>query len=461
MQQALFLRGGDIDWNELYKLQDGGQGRLSYAILLITSGKEEKQIEGEKLLRKMADENGSQGLTATRVLGSLLRAKAALAKEANNTPQLESLVQETTEIYTSLLQQDSGNYQDLITFADFLLKYSDSKNQEKIADLLKKISDIDDASLAWLSVSLRFANLTDQKSSSPEIADQWLVRAQQNDVLTTNQILIGGSRLLLLNQVQNKALAWMEQAYKEQPKKLVGPFVASLVACKKSNRAIQVCLEHYQSNDQDVNAAILLANTLFSLSTKPPSESCQSALEDSLQRYPQNILLLESVGTLQMQQEKFSAAAELFERARFVCREQNREVNLVTNNNLAMLYSQIPGSEAKALEPIKAALGSQRRAPELFDTLGAVHLAMGEPAKAEEIFRQLVKKSSEPRYRFHLVLALLAQDKKALADEQWKQIDVERLDRTGLTSGERNRLEELLREQNLKNANSTQRELAQ
>ena len=39
--------------------------------------------------------------------------------------------------------------------------------------------------------------------------------------------------------------------------------------------------------------------------------SCQTALEDSLQRYPKNILLLESVGTLQMQQGNFSAAVEL------------------------------------------------------------------------------------------------------------------------------------------------------
>ena len=411
------------------------------------------------MLREMVAENGDQGLAATRVLLSLLRAKAALAKGTSNTPKLESLVQEATEIYTSLLQREPDSYQDLITFADLLLKYNGSKNQEKIAELLEKISEIDDASLAWLSVSLRFANLTGQNASSPEIADQWLVRAQQNDVMTTSQILIGGSRLLLLNQAENKALAWMGQAYKEQPKKLIGVFVASLMRGKKSNRAIQVCLEHYQSSDQDVNAAILLANTLFSSPTKI-TLSCQRALEDSLQRYPKNILLLESVGTLRMQQGNFGAATELLEQVRLVCHEQNREVNLVTNNNLAMLYTQIPGSEAKALEPIQAAL-SQRKAPELFDTLGAVRLAMGEPEKAEKVFRELVKQSKEPRYRFHLVLALLAQNKKTLADEQWKQIDIERLDRTGLTGGERNRLEELLKEQSSKNANITQKEFAQ
>ena len=457
LQQALVLRGGDLDWNELNKLQDG-QGGLSYAILMIASGQEKKQIEGEKLLREMAKQNGYRGLAATRVLGSLLRAKAASAKAANNASQLESLVQQTIEIYDPLLQRDSSSYQDLVIFADFLLNYSSSKHEEKIAQLLKKISEIDDASLAWLSISLRVANLSGQNASVPDIADQWMVRAQQDDVMTTSQILVGGAKLLLQNQFQNKALAWIGQAYKEQPKKLLGLFVASLVANKQTNRATEVCLEHYQSNDKDVNAAIMLANALFS-STTSVSSNCQSALNDSLQQNPNNIQLLESVGTLLMQQEKFSAAAELLERARRVSREQNREVNLVTNNNLAMLYSQIPGSEAKALEPIQSAL-KQLRAPELFDTLGAVRLAMDQPEEAEKIFRELVNQSSEPRYRFHLVLALLAQNKKTLASEQWKQIDIERLDRTGLTIGERNRLEELLGSQNPENTISIQQELA-
>ena len=125
-----------------------------------------------------------------------------------------------------------------------------------------------------------------------------------------------------------------------------------------------------------------------------------------------------------------------------------------------MLYSQIPGSEAKGLEPIQAALSQFRvPVPELFDTLGAVYLAMGEPEKSEEIFRQLVEQSKEPRYRFHLVLALLAQNKKTMADEQWKQINFEKLDRTGLTGGERNRLDELLSEQSSVNNMRTQQEV--
>ena len=457
LQQAIVLRGGDLDWDELNKLHDG-QGRLSYAILRIASGQEEKQIEGEKLLREIAEESGYQGLAATRVLLSLLRAKATLVKRTNDAPQLELIVQDAIEVYNSLLQRDSGKYQDLITFADFLLKYSGSKHEDKIAELLEKISEIDDASLAWLSVRLRLANLSGQNASSSSIADQWMVRARQNDVLTNSQLLFQGGVLLLRNRVEDKALAWIGQAYKAQPKKLIGVFVGSLVKSKKTDEAIQVCLEHYRSNDQDVNAAILLANTLYGASNQIPS-SCQSALEDSLQRYPENILLLESVGTLQMQQGKFNAAAKLLEKARLVCREQNREVNLVTNNNLAMLYSQIPGSEAKALEPIQAAL-SQLKAPELFDTLGAVRLAMGEPVKAEKIFRELVEQSNEPRYRFHLVLALLAQSKETLANEQWKQIDVEKLDRAGLTSRERSQLDDLLREQSSESVNSIQKELA-
>ena len=434
------------------------KGSVSYAILQINSGEKEKQVEGEKLLRQMVEENGDQGLAATRVLLSLLRAKATLAKATGNTAQLESFVQEATENYTSLLKRDSGNYQDLVAFADFLLKYSGSKHQEKIAELITQISEIDDASLAWLSLSLRIANATGQNASSPEIADQWLVRAQENDVMTSSKILVEGGRMLLRHQVEDRALAWIEQAYKDQPK-LIAVFVDSLLKSEKPNRAIEACLEYYHSNDQDVKAAILLANTLFHSPTKI-SSSCQSALDESLQRFSKNVLLLESAGTFQMQQANFGAATDLLERARSVCREQNREVNLVTLNNLAMLYSQIPGSEAKGLEPIQAAL-RRLKDRELFDTLGAVYLAMGKSKKAEEIFRTLVEQSKEPRYRFHLVLALLAQNKKTMANEQWKQIGFEKLDTTGLTSGERNRLDELLIEKNPVSAKSTQKELVQ
>ena len=72
----------------------------------------------------------------------------------------------------------------------------------------------------------------------------------------------------------------------------------------------------------------------------------------------------------------------------------------------------------------------------------------GDIVSAEKTFRQCVEKSQDPRFYFHLMLALKLQKKNGLAQEVWANLDLERLESNlqGLTYREKLELEQLKRE---------------
>jgi hypothetical protein len=67
----------------------------------------------------------------------------------------------------------------------------------------------------------------------------------------------------------------------------------------------------------------------------------------------------------------------------------------------------------------------------------------GDMSAAEKIFRQAFDATQEPRFQFHEILTLLAQEKEEEAKKSFSSLDVKRLNPAGLTLAERKQLETL------------------
>ena len=105
-------------------------------------------------------------------------------------------------------------------------------------------------------------------------------------------------------------------------------------------------------------------------------------------------------------------------------------------NNLAMVLSEIPGREADAIAPIERALQLVGEDPELLDTKAVVLTRAGRIEEAKLELDKAIKLSDDPRYHFHLVVALLAQNREAEARRHWASIDLEALGPNGLMAEE-------------------------
>jgi len=79
----------------------------------------------------------------------------------------------------------------------------------------------------------------------------------------------------------------------------------------------------------------------------------------------------------------------------------------VFQNNLAMLYSQVLGQHAKALEIVNNALAAKRDNATLLDTKGLILMNAGNPTEAVPVLMRAVELSCQlPMYCMHLAYAL-------------------------------------------------------
>ncbi|WP_197231905.1 tetratricopeptide repeat protein [Novipirellula artificiosorum] len=452
LAQALAARDGkNTDWSELRELLQGADrttlsNRFYYAILLSAHGEKTEQDEAIEILRELVQEKNSLSEDATRVLAAALRRQIEDSKTSNQqsaqaaTPQrtreLTRLDSEVRALFDSLLQKSPPQLVDVYRYADFLLVLGVEKDLPKIKQLLQSLRDLQPGSLATMEIGVRYADRLGERDTAPELVEQWVEDAVADGTATANQApLVAASSLIQLG-FNDEALQWLKKAYELNPDALA-TYVVTLGKAGRVEEALAVCCDHHTKHE-DETSAILLAELL---ATKTPSEMNPQHLElvdQAVQRFDRSAALLESVATLRMQQQDFPAAIELYQKTELL-----DPLRVRTLNNLAMVLSQVPGRAAEGIEPIQRAINLAGEVPELLDTKGVVLMKAGQLKEAERAFRNAMQDSEEPRYRFHLVMVLLAQGNQDTAIQQWNQIDLEKLNPSGLTAEERETLAEM------------------
>jgi len=94
--------------------------------------------------------------------------------------------------------------------------------------------------------------------------------------------------------------------------------------------------------------------------------------------------------------------------------------SFVFQNNLAMLYSQVLGQHAKALEIVDDALTTKRDNVTLLDTKGLIHLNAGDPSQAIPHLQRAVELSCQhPIYCMHLAYAMFREGRTSQARDNF------------------------------------------
>ena len=162
---------------------------------------------------------------------------------------------------------------------------------------------------------------------------------------------------------------------------------------------------------------------------------------EAAKRYATIPELIEAIATLRLSQQRYDDAVQLYEQAEALAPKNARILN-----NLAMALSEIPGRESEALPKIQLAVDEFGRSPELLDTQGLVYLRNKLLSEAVTVLQEATLESSDPRYRFHLIMALLQSGDKKKAISQWAQLNLRQLRQMPLTPGELKDLSEIERE---------------
>ena len=110
---------------------------------------------------------------------------------------------------------------------------------------------------------------------------------------------------------------------------------------------------------------------------------------------------------------------------------------------MAMTLAELPGRASDAMKSVDRAIKLAGEDPELLDTKGFVLMKSGDLNGAEKIFRQAFNATQEPRFQFHEIMSLIAQEKQEQAKQSFRSLDVKRLNPAGLTMAERKQLETL------------------
>ncbi|MEM8668678.1 MAG: hypothetical protein AAGG48_14250 [Planctomycetota bacterium] len=437
LAQAIVARDGDeVDWDEVAKLLTTSPdvtwgNRLLYSLLLLKQGDEAKTLRAEQILREIQREQNRFSDDANRVLAGVLTDRAGKLDDDQESLR-ERCVAEVRSIYEDLVREQDAPISDLFRFADFLIELDDEGDQLRIDRLYERINTHPQGALAAFQIKIQL----DKKDGKDltETARQFVLSRQQ-ELGQPTAASIAGAFLMQLG-LQQHGLDWLKQAYESDPAKLPA-YIAAMNKAEMFDKSARIASSHFETHG-DVEAAVLLVEALFKASSIELSNEYENVIASALMKHGDHVPLLESLATLRLRNEDYLNAIAMYQRILEI-----DSTRLLTLNNLAMAYTELPGRAAEGIEPIDRAIRLAGELPELLDTKGVVLLKAGRAVDAEGVFQQALTAIDEPRFGFHLIMSLLAQDKQSEARKRWMSLDLERLNIDGLVESERELLETL------------------
>jgi Tfp pilus assembly protein PilF len=211
----------------------------------------------------------------------------------------------------------------------------------------------------------------------------------------------------------------------------------------RAPEALRVGLD-CMARDPSEASAVCLANLLTGMAADgadacPERAEAEQRLDEALDRFPDEPLVLVSAATWRMLRGDAAPALQLFQRA--LALEAD---NLVALNNVAILLADDPGQRDTAVAHLDRAMTRAGRHPELLDTKGWILLESDDRAGAEALFSEAAALApDDPRPTFHLAVTWWAQGKAREAREALRRAKQGQLSVNYLSPRERSRLREL------------------
>ena len=317
-----------------------------------------------------------------------------------------------------------------------MLELNDKEDYPQIEQMRDELVKMRAGVIFGLEVAVRYSQLTVAKEDFPAEVRKWESEVSRRGLLNADTVtLAAGTSLLKLGRA-DLGIDYFKNLYNSNPEAITQYFTA-LVSAQQIDDAIDVAKLHYKENG-DAESATLFVSGLNRLGETSLRDEHAQIVDQILMSHPNDLELLENIATLRLQHEDPDGAVAIFNRILKV-----DPLRIRTLNNMAMTLAELPGRTGEALTSVDRALNLAGDNPELLDTKGFVLMKSGDLAGAEIIFRQAFDATQEPRFQFHEIMSLLAQEKKEQAERSFQTLDVERLNPAGLTLAERKQLETL------------------
>lgn len=388
------------------------KNQLFHAMLLASRGGDQQMQQARSILQELI--HGSE----SKISDDALRYSIVLDQNlwessiaAGDEQRSRGLAAEIQRQYNQLTRRSSPMAMDLVQHIDFLLLANQTAEVPRLLDHWESIAGITTQTLA---LRIRFAHRTNQPKLIRDIMDQALTKDRGKRRLIR---IVALSELLVKHELPEESIRLLQTAYEQDPIFLTA-IVEGLLKQKRFQEALDVCLDRSQVDPSPELVTLIADSWIRASQWDGKADILESILEKGLAAYPNNAVILESVGSLRLSQFRYEEAFRCLEAANRISPD-----SLLTLNNLAISASEIPGKEMLGISLIERAIQRFGRIPDLIDSLGLVQLSCGLYQEARRSFDEAFALRPDPRFQLHRIQVDLAESIQVDLDKLASTID--------------------------------------
>ncbi len=236
---------------------------------------------------------------------------------------------------------------------------------------------------------------------------------------------------------------WARRLYKANPNGY-RILATSLVMQDRYREALDVCKEALPSVGRP-EAVSTMASILTQQPKLDPRQVAEvnELLKEALDEAPDDVKLLTAAGTLRAKQQQVDGAVKLYQRALDLSRR-----NVLVLNNMATLLAETPNRTDEAIRYADYTLMYSGVSAAVLDTKGTALIRAGRYEEAIELLEMATRApaDSDPRYAFHLAVALHHTGEHSRAKQLLQQALANDLESQLLTPADRDDLARLRNE---------------
>ena len=431
----------EIDWEQISELLVEGdipnlENQFSYAVMLASRGSSLQRRQAVDMLRELGNGNVSFSVLAKRTQAALM-SELSLRDESLDDESRTGYQGEAQQLYIELCGMPKPSKADYVQYCKFLIALKGDDSLQEVDRLVTRLEQLPNSAIDVYQIQLARAYASGEASRFGAITKDWTKSRGANDQIKDPSAIsvIAGAALMQNGEIE-EGLKYYKKAYELSSERLTD-YVLALSRDSRHGETAELCLRHYQKHG-DVVSATLMTEALLALDADFMKREHSEVLSQAVKDYPENVVLLEAIGTLSMQRNDHQQAIGIYQQ---VVELEPRRVRAL--NNLAIALAETPGRERDGLQYVDQAIKLVGGNPELLDTRGTVLLRAKDYDLAIEAFSQAMELSKDPRFQFHKIQALVGKGDHNAAAKLWKSLDRENLNPRGLTANERESLEEL------------------
>jgi len=402
---AATLANDPANWDEISRLLTAGGDAADQRVqaALLQRRQSDDRVADLESARKILEKlvlRATNPADADRLLLGLTYAELSKVQLTSNSR--DKLVRSAKAQFRPLVvNRAQPNPAYLAVYSRFLLEHDDL---DEAKQQLTALEQANPDTLLFVSLKARWLHADDQNDMIEPLVEGFANKLLEKLESDESKLELFSSIGQIYSNVKNHAAAqrWFDQLASAGAERF-GPLAMSLAAQGRNSQAVQLCLRAAESDETPLPALVLASILVRASDYQPPIEA-EELIAKAIEKHAQNTRLLASVANLRLVQNDSNAAIELY---RKIVELEPRDVAAL--NNLATLLGDQKEHASEALQIIDRAIRQAGPLPPLLDTKGTILIRIGKlDAAVAALETAADSPQADPRYRFHLAVALEA-----------------------------------------------------